>query len=396
MAPIEIRDEIVRLGHSQVLSGHYGVFKTHRRILETCWWPELLQDVQNYIKSCGTCVQTNPSCRKRSRLGKRPFPKVPLEWVSIDFIVDLPITKNNNIHILTVVDNFTKFIKVYALKDRTAATAARYMYDYCMQLGVPIIIYSDKDPAFQSDFFRYLLSHLGIDKKTTTGYNPRANGLCEKSNGIVKLMLMKYVNFYGGEWDEWLRELQYAYNTSVHTSTGFSPAELMYGRKLRIPLDIVYGYRNSNQESCQDIGELRNNMSEIYELVRENMSTRQDVAATYYDKKILDDVLELACEVYVHNPMSKKLEIKWGGPYKVKKCEHPSYLIEVQKRGKLIEKCFTRDKLRRTENKWKSSNKQLDKEEDSHYESSSDDENYGAEGSRSTVYNLRRNPSIPD
>ena len=65
---------------------------------------------------------------------------------------------------------------------------------------------------------------------TGAGYNLRENGQCEKTNGIIKLMLIKYVNFFGGEWDEWLRELQYAYNSSVHTSTGFSPAESMYGR----------------------------------------------------------------------------------------------------------------------------------------------------------------------
>ena len=60
----------------------------------------------------------------------------------------------------TIVDNFTKFIKLYSIQDRTAATAARCMYDYCMQIGVPKVIYSDKDPAFQADFFKCLLNLL--------------------------------------------------------------------------------------------------------------------------------------------------------------------------------------------------------------------------------------------
>ena len=134
--------------------------------------------------------------------GKRPFPDFPLGWVSIDFIFDLPKKKKDHIHIFTIVDNFTKFIKVYATKDRTAPTAARCMYAYCMQLGVPKVIYSHRDPVFQAEFFKCLLNLLGVAKKTTTGYNPRANGQCEKTNGIIKLMLTKYVNFFDGEWEE--------------------------------------------------------------------------------------------------------------------------------------------------------------------------------------------------
>ena len=57
---------------------------------------------------------------------------------------------------------------------------------------------------------------------------------------VVKSFLVKYVNFVGGEWDLYLNEMCYAYNTSVHSSTGFPPAELTFGRKLRIPIDIIW------------------------------------------------------------------------------------------------------------------------------------------------------------
>lgn len=100
------------------------------------------------------------------------------------------------------------------------------------------------------------MDNLGMQKLFTTGYNPKANELCEKSNGMVKTMLLKYVNLFEGEWDEWLREIAYAYNTSVHTSTSFSPAELMFGRKLRVPLDILYGYA-SDKEKYHTISEFK-------------------------------------------------------------------------------------------------------------------------------------------
>ena len=116
-----------------------------------------------------------------------------------------------------MVDNFAKFIKVYTLKDRTALTASRYVYDYCLTdgisktiysdqdpayrtaltasrhiydycltYGIPETIYLDQDPAYEANLFNKLIKQLGVRKSKTTTYHPKANGLCEKSNGIVK------------------------------------------------------------------------------------------------------------------------------------------------------------------------------------------------------------------
>ena len=87
--PDEMKEEVLILGHSQVFSGHHGVFKTHRRILEVCWWPELYRDIETYIKSCRVCAMTKSYNRERGCLGKRQFPEKPLEFVSFDFIVEL-------------------------------------------------------------------------------------------------------------------------------------------------------------------------------------------------------------------------------------------------------------------------------------------------------------------
>ena len=117
-------------------------------------------------------------------------------------MVDLEKLVKGNIHILTTDDNFSRFIKVYSLKDCTAITASPFVYDYCLAYGIPDRIYSDQDHAFEANLFTQLMNQLGINKSRTTSYNPKANGVCEKSNGIVKGLLLKYVNFFGGEWDK--------------------------------------------------------------------------------------------------------------------------------------------------------------------------------------------------
>ena len=142
--------------------------------------------------------------------------------------MDFPVTERGNFHILTVVDNFSKYLKCYAVSDRTALTASRYIYDYCLLFGILEKLYSDQDPAYESNLFKHLMTSLGIGKLRTSGYNPKANGQCEKTNDSIKKYLLKYVNLFGGEWDLYLNELAYTYNTSIHTSTDFSPAELSF------------------------------------------------------------------------------------------------------------------------------------------------------------------------
>ena len=61
--------------------------------------------------------------------------------------------------------------------------------------------------------------------------------------------LFKCTNFVGKEWDQWLRETCYAYDSSVNSSTRFAPVELTFGRKLGVPLDILYGLSVSNNQT---------------------------------------------------------------------------------------------------------------------------------------------------
>ena len=70
-----------------------------------------------------------------------------------------------------------------------------------MNFGIPLNLYSDRDPAYEAELFQQLMSHLGVKKLRTTGYNAKSNGLCVKSNDIVKKYLLKYVTSVGGEWN---------------------------------------------------------------------------------------------------------------------------------------------------------------------------------------------------
>lgn len=74
-------------------------------------------------------------------------------------------------------------------------------------------------------------------------------------------MLMKFVKMFLGEWNEWLRELCYSYNTNVSSNTGLFPGEPVFGLKLRIPLDVLYGYAVEDKDRLHSLTEFRRKLS---------------------------------------------------------------------------------------------------------------------------------------
>ena len=103
--------------------------------------------------------------------------------------------------------------------------------------GIPLKILTDQDPSFEPKLFRGLCNSLGIKNLGPFGCNPRSNGLTEQSNLTTKNYLTAFVT-ENKEWDCCLSELRFAYNPLIHTTTGFSPFELMFGRKARISVEI--------------------------------------------------------------------------------------------------------------------------------------------------------------
>ena len=269
--------------------------------------------------------------------------------ISIDYIVNLPITKNRNCHILVANDHFTKFIQLYAVKDRTAETAAKCLHDYALRFGIPYKLFSDQDPAFESDLIKAFCNLLGIKKNRTSGYNPKSNGLTEQSNRTTKEYLTSFVE-NKKQWDQWLKELSFAYNTSVHSSTGFTPMELMFGRKIRVPIDILYNFTES--EKFESLDDFKQTLQSMYELARNKMSARQEKVANYFDKKVIDDPLAIGDKVYIYLPRNKRLKLvpNWYGPVLVIFENHPVYRVTIATDQGDIEKPVTRDRLKRVKN----------------------------------------------
>ena len=79
---------------------------------------------------------------------------------------------------------------------------------------------------------------MGIHKSRTTANHPQCDGQVERQNRTLQEMLAAFVSEHKDDWDTWVSLAVYAYNTSCHESTGFSPYELVFCRSPRTPLEL--------------------------------------------------------------------------------------------------------------------------------------------------------------
>ena len=204
------------------------------------------RDVQNWCEKCPTCNQHKTSKRNHGPLIPI-YTGEPFERVAMDIIKPLPRIARDNRYILTVVDHFIKHAEAYALQDQEAATVACVFLNECVaRYGVPYILHTDQGTNFESNLFKELCKMLGILKTRTSPYHPQCDGQVESMNRtIIEHLVLNTAN-PADTWDLNLGLALMAYRSEVQTSTGFTPHFLMYGREMRLPIDIMY--RSPNQE----------------------------------------------------------------------------------------------------------------------------------------------------
>lgn len=121
---------------------------------------------------------------------------------------------------------------------------------------------------------------LGIHPIKTTPYHPQTDGMVERFNQTLKAMLRKFVSETGSDWDYWLPYLLFAYREVPQSSTGYSPFELLYGRQVRGPLDVLKEtWEGDNPVEQANILSyvirMREKMDFLAEMVRVNMAEAQ-------------------------------------------------------------------------------------------------------------------------
>lgn len=92
-----------------------------------------------------------------------------------------PIDKNIAIkkYVLLVIDGFTKFSKLYAVKTTNTKETIDCLFDYFRNYSRPKIIISDRGSCFTSDEFKTFTDENNLNHVLIATASPKANGQVE-------------------------------------------------------------------------------------------------------------------------------------------------------------------------------------------------------------------------
>lgn len=100
----------------------------------------------------------------------------------------------------------------------------------CRLHGMPKSIISDRDPIFISKFWQELFRASGTKLRMSTAYHPQSDGQTESVNKTLQQYLRCFCHDQPNQWGKYLHWDEWHYNTSIHSSTGFTPFQVVFGK----------------------------------------------------------------------------------------------------------------------------------------------------------------------
>ncbi|GKV45275.1 hypothetical protein SLEP1_g52381 [Rubroshorea leprosula] len=330
----------VREVHEGVCGTHIGGRTLARKLLRHgYYWPNMVEDAQNYVKKCPTCQFNSDD---NHMLGEMLSP-LSSPWPFAQWRVDLlgPFVKGKGgcTHLVVAVDYFTKWIEAKSLSTTTEKKIEEFLFiSILCRFGIPKRIIADNGPQFRATALRSFCNDYGIELALTSVYTPQSNGQAESANKIVLRGLKTRVLNAHSNWVDELNKVLWSCRTTPNSATGETPFSLAYGAKAVIPVEVGLpsdrAGRHNDPSNEQLLRENLDLVEEVREMSRIRNMEYQGQVAKFYNKRVRacqfqvgDLVLRKAGLTNTYSHMGK-LAPNWEGPYMVVQINQPrSYML---------------------------------------------------------------------
>ena len=109
-------------------------------------------------------------------------------------LLDMSVTTaKGNRYVQVMVDSFSRWTEACLLPDTTALAVADAFFQHIVcRFGMPMEIHSDQGREFENNVMQELCLLCGSHKTRTTPYHPESDGLVERFNRTLLIMLVMF------------------------------------------------------------------------------------------------------------------------------------------------------------------------------------------------------------
>ncbi|GFX78345.1 retrovirus-related Pol polyprotein from transposon 412 [Trichonephila clavipes] len=224
-----------------------------------------------------------------------------------------------------------------AVANLCSTTVVNALLQIFSRMGLPRELQTDQGTSFMSALTTELLERFGV--KVVRSYHPQSNPV-ERMHRTLKRILRVLCLEAIPDWEKILPQALFALRTVIHDSTGFSPAELVHGEKLRTPVMLLYEKLTEEEHvesSVLDyVFELINRMKRCQELAILHMEHAKQKQKLWYDRRTVNRQFQLGELVLVIAPSRfNKLSVQWVGPGEiVQQLSETNYVVKFPEKDK--------------------------------------------------------------
>lgn len=313
-------EPVLYMFHHDPTAAHASAEKMMDKIKARYYWPQMFEDIRAYVQSCDDCQRRGKSKRTEPL---HPIPVgEPFYQIGIDYVGPLPRTEKGNRYIIVAMDYLTKWPEAKAVKEATANETIQFIYEEIItRHGCPGKILTDRGTHFNNKLMKGLMQKFTIEHLLSTPYHPQTNGLVERFNRTLIEAIARMTRKNIKNWDQYIASSLFAYRTSRHSTTKWSPFFLVYGREAKLPVD---NFRKEEERSLVTQIEAHvDHTTTVRRLAQKQIEQEQQKQKDRHDKKLLKTKSYQVGDLVLHyramldKQWSGKLEDKWKGPFKV-------------------------------------------------------------------------------
>jgi hypothetical protein len=313
---VEKGRELIKSVHQKY--GHIGASKIYVILKDFYTFPNMYKMACKLTTTCDICL-CNKTRRRNTAglLGHFGPASRPFEIMSLDTVGGLGGRRSTKRYLHILVDHFTRYAYILTSANQNTREFIRLISRVLEDHQIECLL-TDQYGGLSSEEFLDFLEEQKIDHYYTAVNKPSSNGMNERLGQTLVNRIRCKINEKQGSaaWAGIAIKCTDEYNTTVHSSTGFTPAYLMYGKIESIsPFQAVNDYES-------DLILAYNNSIIAHEQNKKR-----------FDKQKTEVKFETGDEVYVENGNRlnrEKLDGVRIGPFKVvRKLSNTVYEIEV-------------------------------------------------------------------